>query len=342
MKRQTMAVVAGCLAVAGISGGAADRLNGYAEFKQAGAVIVDGQQVTAGAKTSFKGCAAIDAITLGVGVKVDGKRLPSGAVEAQSIECAAWVVSPEEQAMINDSNDAEKAWVRAGRLAFSDGDGGTKNIGALLKDGPDVKRVQGIVAKLAPAYVGTAKFRTYVVDTKEWNAMVMPNGAVFVYRGLLTDLDDQEMAVILGHEIAHYTHHHSAKGATKRKSNSMLGGAIGAAGQVAGATGAAGGAATQIATSAGSSLAVAALNSGYGRDLEDQADRVGLRYAFRGGYDVNRAPALWQKFLDKYGQESKLTNFFFSDHSRASARKKNLQEQIAWNYAEAAKSTASK
>jgi Zn-dependent protease with chaperone function len=342
MNLRTTAMMAGCVALAGIGGGAADRFNGYAEFKQPGAVIVDGQQITAGAKAGFKGCTAIDAIALGVGVKVDGKRLANGAVEAQTVECEAWVVSPEEQAMITDSNDAEKAWVQMGRLAYTDGQGDSTNIGALLKDGPEVKRVQAIVARLAPAYVGAATFRTYVVDTKEWNAMVMPNGAVFVYKGLLTDLDDQEMAIILGHEIAHYTHHHSAKGATKRKRNSMIGGAIGAAGQVAGATGAAGGTATQIATSAGSGLVVTALNSGYGRDMEDQADRVGLRYAFRAGYDVNRAPALWQRFLDKYGQESALTNFFFSDHSRASTRKKNLQEQIAWNYAGGATSTATR
>jgi hypothetical protein len=335
------ATVAGCL-LAMTGGSAADRFDGYAEFKQAGAVIVDGQRITAGPKTSFKGCASLEAIALGVGVKVDGTRATDGSVEAKSVECAPWAISPEEQQMINDSNEAEKAWARAGKLAFSDGEGNTTTVGPLLKAGPEVNRVNTAVAKLAPAYVGAGKFRTYVVDTKEWNAMVMPNGAVFVYSGLVRDLDDQELAIVIGHEIAHYTHHHSAKGNARRKKNSILGGAIGAAGQVAGATGAAGGAATQIATSAGSSLAVSALNSGHGRDMEDQADRVGLRYAFRGGYDVNRAPGLWQKFLDKYGQESKLTNFFFSDHSRASARKKNLQEQIAWNYQGAAKTTATK
>jgi hypothetical protein len=151
MNLRTTAMMAGCVALAGIGGGAADRFNGYAEFKQPGAVIVDGQQITAGAKAGFKGCTAIDAIALGVGVKVDGKRLANGAVEAQTVECEAWVVSPEEQAMITDSNDAEKAWVQMGRLAYTDGQGDSTNIGALLKDGPEVKRVQAIVARLAPA-----------------------------------------------------------------------------------------------------------------------------------------------------------------------------------------------
>lgn len=326
MKRLYVVLGAG-LAVWSTTGGAADKVEGFAEFKSAGALIVDGQKVVATAKTSFRGCPSLAAATLGQAVNVDGNRLADGSVEAARVTCEPWTISREEQELITGSNDAEKAWVSAGRLAYSDGAGGTTNVGALLKGGPEVARVRALVAKLAPPYAGAAKFRTYVVDTKEWNAMVMPNGAVWVYRGMLKDLDDQEMAVVLGHEIAHYTHHHSLKGAQKRKKNSFIGAAASIGGQVAGGT------ATQIATSVGSGLAVTALNSGYGRDLEDQADRVGLRYAFVGGYDVNRAPGLWQKFLDKYGQESKMTNFFFSDHSRASARKKNLEREIAWNYA---------
>ena len=326
MKRLCVVLGAG-LAVWSVTGGAADNLDGFAEFKPAGALIVDGQKVVATPKTSFKGCASIAAATLGQAVKVDGNRLADGSVEAARVTCEAWTVSSEEQEMISGSNAAEKAWVSAGRLAFSDGEGGTRTVGAILKGGPEVARVKAMVAKLAPPYVGAAKFRTYVVDTKEWNAMVMPNGAVWVYRGILKDMDDQELAIVLGHEIAHYTHHHSLKGAQKRKKNNMIGGAVSIGGRVAG------GAATQMATSVGSGLAVTALNSGYGRDLEDQADRVGLRYTFAGGYDVKRAPGLWQKFLEKYGQESKMTNFFFSDHSRASARKKNLEREIAWNYA---------
>lgn len=324
MKR--LCVVLGTSLVAwGLTGGAADSLDGFAEFKPAGALIVDGQKVVATPKTAFKGCASIAATTLGQAVKVDGTRLPDGSVEAVHVTCEAWTQSSEEQALIAGSNEAEKEWVSAGRLAYADGEGGTKTVGAILKDGPEVARVKTMVGKLAPPYVGVAKFRTYVVDTKDWNAMVMPNGAVWVYRGILKD--DQELAIVLGHEIAHYTHHHSLKGAQKRKTNNIIGGAVAIGGRVAGGT------ATRIATSLGSGLAVTALNSGYGRDLEDQADRVGLRYAFVGGYDVKRAPGLWQKFLDKYGQESKMTNFFFSDHSRASARKKNLEREIAWNYA---------
>ena len=68
------------------------------------------------------------------------------------------------------------------------------------------------------------------------------------------------------------------------------------------------------------------------RDQEDQADRVGMRYAHEGGFDVSKGPRLWQRFAEKYGDQGALPNFFFGSHSRSSARAKNLQTEIALNY----------
>ena len=49
---------------------------------------------------------------------------------------------------------------------------------------------------------------------------------------------------------------------------------------------------------------VLAWQNGYGRSHEDQADRVGLRYAYEAGYDITRGPELWRRFARKYGQEN--------------------------------------
>ena len=77
---------------------------------------------------------------------------------------------------------------------------------------------------------------------------------------------------------------------------------------------------------------VVALMSGYGRSAEDQADRVGLRYAYQAGYDVSKGPGLWQKFGAKYRGLPKALNFFLGDHSVAKDRARNLEEQIRYNY----------
>ena len=72
--------------------------------------------------------------------------------------------------------------------------------------------------------------------------------------------------------------------------------------------------------------------SGYSREFEDQADRVGLRYVYEAGFDVSKGPGLWQKFKEKYGEEDKISNFFAGDHSRPTERIKNIQRQLKLNY----------
>ena len=83
-----------------------------------------------------------------------------------------------------------------------------------------------------------------------------------------------------------------------------------------------------------------AWQKGYGRGMEDQADRVGLRYAYEAGYDVMKGPRLWNRFAKKYGEGNKVANFFFSDHSQSGARNKKLEREIAFNYPRRARPTA--
>jgi predicted Zn-dependent protease len=79
-------------------------------------------------------------------------------------------------------------------------------------------------------------------------------------------------------------------------------------------------------------LGASAWTSGYGRSHEDQADRVGLRYANEGGFDVRKGPPLWNRFSKKYGDSPKALNFFFGDHSVAQDRSRNLTRELALNY----------
>lgn len=158
--------------------------------------------------------------------------------------------------------------------------------------------------------------------------MAAPNDSIYVFSGLLKDMDDDEVAIVLGHELAHATHEHSRKSFKKTMLIQLA-----ALGVVAVAEESIKDqnkrAVLQVATLLGASAWV----SGYGRAHEDQADRVGLRYASEGGYDVNKGPGLWNRFAEKYGNSSKFINFFFGDHSVAEARSRNLAREIALNYA---------
>jgi Zn-dependent protease with chaperone function len=298
----------------------------YAEWKFADALVVDGQKVVVDASTKWKGkFKSIAAVPLGHEVRVKGVRQTTGDVLAREIDVRANGTALFEPEVLQGSNELEGLWIR-NRTAFeADGTGRKVEIGAIHDSGPRVDRVRGILRRVSPPYVDESTLRVYVIDNKEWNAMAMGNGAIWVFSGIMDDMSDPELAVVVGHELAHYTHEHSRRQARKGMWIQMAGLATLAAAEAIDHDG------WRAVAQVSSLFGFTAWMSGYGRSHEDQADRVGLRYAYEGGYDVSQAPRVWQRFLDKYGEGDRLTNFFFSDHSTASARRKNLEEEIRLN-----------
>lgn len=312
------------------------KLESYSEYHHPGTLIVDGQRVVADPKTKIevetKGrMRSLDEVPLGFEVKVEGRRQKDGSVLAKKVEAKPNGMAMFEADVLAATNQIEHMWVDAGEV-YEEGPRGKKRVvGKIEEDGPQVARVRRIMDRLAPPYVNAENLRVRVVDTKEWNASAMGNGAIWVYRGLLKDMSDDELAIILGHELAHYTHEHSRRGAKK----AMWGQLAGLAG-LAGAQ-AIDSSAGRNAASMGALLSLSAWQSGYSRDMEDQADRVGLRYAYEAGFDVSKGPGLWKKFRKKYGEESTMSNFLFGSHSRPSDRIRNLERELRLNYPEALK-----
>jgi Zn-dependent protease with chaperone function len=308
-------------------------VQGYAEYRLGSALVVDGQRVVADANTRVEGGKGrgLSGIPLGYEVKVKGSRRKDGSILATKVEAKPDGMAMFESDVISATNEIERMWVRAGAM-YSEGPRGRREtVGEIIEDGPEVDRVRRIMARLTPPYVKTSDLRVRVVDTDEWNAAAMGNGAIWVYRGLLEDMSDDEIAIILGHELAHYTHEHSRRGAKK----AMWGQLAGLAGMIG--AGSIDSRAGRDAATMGALLSVSAWQSGYSRDLEDQADRVGLRYAHQGGFDVSRGPELWKKFRKKYGEDSAMTNFLFGSHSRPSDRIRNIERELALNYRDEAK-----
>ena len=75
-----------------------------------------------------------------------------------------------------------------------------------------------------------------------------------------------------------------------------------------------------------------AWENGYGRHLEDQADRVGLRYAYEGGFDVECAIEMWSRLRSGFGEKDGVTNWFDGDHSPSTDRIKNIRRELQLNY----------
>jgi predicted Zn-dependent protease len=160
----------------------------------------------------------------------------------------------------------------------------------------------------------------------------MGNFSIYVFSGLLDDLDDDEMAIVLGHELAHATHEHTRRQFKKAMWIQLAAlGVTAASEDIDDRT-------SRVVARLLVAFGAVAWQNGYGRDLEDQADRVGLRYAYEAGYDVSRGPELWRRFARKYGEKGKLASFFLANHSLASQRAANLEQEIALNYRPAAAS----
>ncbi len=325
----TRFALAACLAAAAAAATADEKHEGYAEFRQGDALVVDGQRVRAGVRTRFKGSGearSFEAVPLGYEVKLRGQRLADGTLLAAEVE-AKPNGSAFMEADLVKAFDATEAQYRAQGRVFEEGEKGKQtNLGRLEESGPRVERVRSIVRLVCPPYLRPEDFRVYVVENPEWNAMAAPNRSIYVFSGLLDAIEDDEVAIILGHELAHATHEHSRR-AFKKQIWLMLGATV-----VAAASEEIENDAQRLGAQLGTMLMASALSSGYGRSQEDQADRVGLRYAYEGGYAVERGPGLWDKFALKYGDRNKAVNFFFGDHSVAKDRARNLRREIDWNY----------
>ena len=301
---------------------------GYLDFKKGPYLIVDGERLEVTAKTKLDAGrvrSALD-IPLGYDIKYEGSRNRDGTIVAKRIEAKKNGTEFMEDQVLSATNQAEKQYVQKKEISDQGPHGEVKVIGKLIDSGPEVDRCRRIVSRLLPPYIPADKVRVYVVGNKAWNAMAMANYSVYVFEGLLPDLDDDELAIVLGHELTHATYEHSRRQAK----SGLIGSLAGVAGIIAAET-IDSDRARAVAQGA-TMLTVTTVGNVYSRDFEDQADRVGLRYVYEAGYDVSKAPNLWKRFAEKYGDGNKVTNFFFGDHSLALQRAKALQKEIAWNY----------
>ena len=254
------------------------KAEGYAEYTKESAIVVEGQVIRAGSRTKYGTTTPQDLLScpLGFAVKVSGHRQPDGSILASKVECEEAVRDSLDQQIEEATDEIEQTWVKAGEMYMQSEDGKRQTIGKILDSGPQVTRVRGIMRKLLPPYISEEDVRLRVVETEEWNASAMGNGAIWVYTGLIDDMSDDELAIILGHELTHYSHQHTKRNAEKAQWGQLaaLGAAIGLS--------TVGSSAARDLAGLGAGLSLSAWQSGYSRDLEDQArslerDVAGLR-----------------------------------------------------------------
>jgi len=142
----------------------------------------------------------------------------------------------------------------------------------------------GIFRRDAPGW----KWEVNVINSNELNAFCMPGGKIAFYSGLINQLklSDDEIAVVMGHEIAHALREHSreqvsqaiAAQATINIGTALLGLGDGTA---------------DLANTAYEAL----IATRFSRIDESEADRIGLELTARAGYDPRAGISLWRKMI---------------------------------------------
>ena len=128
---------------------------------------------------------------------------------------------------------------------------------------------------LRDAGIARPSFTFTLLDSPDINAFAMPGGFIYVNRGLLTYLDTEaELAGVLAHEIGHITESHHSRRQTAQMTSKVA--AVSA----------------YILTGSGdvydaASMYGAEIISGFGRDMELEADAAGAEYLHQTGYDVD-------------------------------------------------------
>ncbi|MCK5663065.1 MAG: M48 family metallopeptidase [Thiotrichaceae bacterium] len=152
-----------------------------------------------------------------------------------------------------------------------------------------------LVANSDDAY---QNFHFFLIGSNQINAFATPGGVIAVYSGLFLNTDtESELASVLGHEIAHVTQRHLARSFEKASQLSLpiMVGMI--AGILLGA--ASGDSGLGAATAIGLSAAGQQAQINYTRSNEKEADRIGMRYLSRSGYDPSGMPDFFQKLERK-------------------------------------------
>ncbi|WP_411816570.1 M48 family metallopeptidase [Hyphococcus sp. DH-69] len=183
-----------------------------------------------------------------------------------------------------------------------------------------VSRVNRVMPKIiAAAGDSPAGWEVAVFESDDLNAFALPGGKIGFYTGILDIMEnDAQIATVMGHEVAHVKFNHSGQ----RYGRTAAAQAGLSVAQVA------------LGSGQGSQVALQALGLGaqygvilpFSRQHELEADKYGLRYMHRAGYNPNEAVRFWEKMS---AQKSGSPPEFLATHPNDATRIAQLKREIA-------------
>jgi len=192
-----------------------------------------------------------------------------------------------------------------------------------INSGPELEMIKGVASRLATA-TGQAgadfDWQVSLIRSSQVNAFCLPGGKVVVYTGILpVTQNESALATVLGHEMAHATSRHGSQRVLEQNlaQTALTGVAMSLSDMdydkqraVMGALG------------AGAQFGVL---MPFSRKHESEADRIGLLYMARAGYDPRESIRFWQRMENAGGAQPPE---FLSDHPSHGTRIQHLEAEM--------------
>ena len=182
-------------------------------------------------------------------------------------------------------------------------------------------QVQAYVANVGKRVAGVAdrkdvKYTFKVLDSNEINAFACPGGFIYIYKGLMKQMDNEaQLAAVLAHEVGHVVARHSMKRLQAAYGYGIL--MEVALGDKMSQT------AQQMVNAAAGLILL-----GYGRDNEYEADDYGILYAKKAGYNPKGMIQIFEKFKQMEGRPPNTFEKLLSSHPPAGDRINNGNKEI--------------
>jgi len=193
-------------------------------------------------------------------------------------------------------------------------------------DAKEYERIQGIVERIRPhTHYPKFPYEVHLVDSKVVNAWCAPGGKMMVYtglwdpkKGLVEKGNEDQLAAVLAHEMAHANARHVTESISRNMTIMMAGAAV----QTAIAAG---------GSNTGANLFGEVFSDGmniyvpsYSRKNEYEADRLGLMYMAKAGYDPREAVKLWKEAAKRKKDRTSI----FASHPSSGARARQLEKLL--------------
>jgi predicted Zn-dependent protease len=179
-----------------------------------------------------------------------------------------------------------------------------------------VRQIGERLAATGPARESGFPFTFTVVEDKQVNAFALPGGPMFIFTGLLKNVDNEaQLAAVMAHEMSHVILRHGTHEASKAK---MIELPALLAGEALG---------SQALLTKLTALGANSFILKFSRDAESDADALGSHLMAEAGYDPLQMAAFFHKLQSIGGQGNSRLWQFLSDHPNPGNRERAIEEE---------------